>query len=501
MLPNLRHLRTPARVAITVAAVLLACGLTGLCAFSGAQGSPRAAAALMLGGTAFAAALTGGVLWLTRRGAPVERIFLLMYLPLSLAMMIAMPVFRVPDEPAHLQRAYLLSTGQFLPREGLFMQPENLMAGYVEGGMRLSDARALFHASMSPNLVAVEPNEATGVYPMTAHLPQALTMAIARLFTANQGVVLYAGRLGSWLATLMMFYAAIRLTPCGKSVMLVISLLPVTLQEAVSASADGMAVACVMLLVALVLRVREEGRLFRGARRLLCVTAVGLVSFKVIYAPFLLLTFLLPKEAFADARKRRAAWGYAWLCALLTLALWAWAGLYPGAVEGSHSGQVMAQMLAAVRAPHQFLWLVLRTVGHEATAWGWQMLGGTLGWPRFHLQPPVVVLLAALLIYVTCRDRAMTSPRGVRLAFWGLSLISAFIIVVSIYAWWSPEQSALIEGIQGRYFLPFAAPVLMGLASLRRNRELRGPIADEAYALTALLCVCSIISVLTHTLA
>ena len=42
----------------------------------------------------------------------VERLFLLLYIPLVLAMMLVMPVGGPPDEQAHLKQVWLLSTGQ-----------------------------------------------------------------------------------------------------------------------------------------------------------------------------------------------------------------------------------------------------------------------------------------------------------------------------------------------------------------------------------------------------
>ena len=41
-----------------------------------------------------------------------DRLFLLLYIPLVLAMMLVMPVGGPPDEQAHLKQVWLLSTGQ-----------------------------------------------------------------------------------------------------------------------------------------------------------------------------------------------------------------------------------------------------------------------------------------------------------------------------------------------------------------------------------------------------
>ena len=55
----------------------------------------------------------------------MERLFLLLYIPLAAAMMIIMPIGGPPDEPAHLSQEWLLSTGQV--RTETTVYPENLL--------------------------------------------------------------------------------------------------------------------------------------------------------------------------------------------------------------------------------------------------------------------------------------------------------------------------------------------------------------------------------------
>ena len=80
---------------------------------------------------------------------------------------------------------------------------------------------------------------ATGFYPIHNYFPQALGMALVRLVTKNRLAILYGARFGGWLATLLLMYYAVKKISAGKYVVIAIALMPMFLQEAVSASADG----------------------------------------------------------------------------------------------------------------------------------------------------------------------------------------------------------------------------------------------------------------------
>lgn len=78
-------------------------------------------------------ALTAVLLWIDReirkKQRKPEQIFLMLFIPISLAMMIALPLFRVPDEARHLGRIWQISIGQWMPDDrnaGVFYQPVGL---------------------------------------------------------------------------------------------------------------------------------------------------------------------------------------------------------------------------------------------------------------------------------------------------------------------------------------------------------------------------------------
>ena len=185
--------------------------------------------------------------WLT-----MERLFLLAYIPLVIGMMIVMPIGAPPDEPAHLGQEWLLSTWQIGTEKTVY--PANLLEALNTPISGTEDAFALNErirgVRLSVETAEGTDNEATGIYPLAAYAPQSLAMFFTRLFTDRIDLICYGARVGSMIVTGLLLFFAIRRTPAGKGILLAIAVLPLTLQEAASASCDGMTIAGVCWITA-----------------------------------------------------------------------------------------------------------------------------------------------------------------------------------------------------------------------------------------------------------
>lgn len=107
-----------------------------------------------------------------RRGWKAERVFLLLFVPLSLAMMAALPIWRAPDETAHLQRAWQISLGNWFTDEetgGVFYEPQNFFDGVRNStDIRLYNVVAKWDSQMDmEHLVESDLKANTGIYPVS----------------------------------------------------------------------------------------------------------------------------------------------------------------------------------------------------------------------------------------------------------------------------------------------------------------------------------------------
>ena len=420
--------------------------------------------------------------WLT-----MERLFLLVYIPLVIAMMIVMPIGAPPDEPAHLGREWLLSTGQIGTEKGIY--PANLLEALNTPINGTEDAAALNEmirdVQLSAESVEGTDNEATGIYPAAAYVPQSLTMLLTRLFTDRIDLICRGARIGSMIVTGLLFFFAIRRTPAGKGILLAIGVLPLTLQEAASASCDGMAIAGICWITAELLR-RISGTEEKTAVSVLRSAGIGAgaLLFKIFYSPVLLLGLMTGEEKGRQQRRRNnLVMAGVFLSAA---AVWYLLSVRSRTGQGGLTAGAMSRLGQVAANPLILIGAQVRTVIARMPGWIRQLFG-VFG--RLDVFSPwiLTVLTGVSFLAVAVTDcgigTVLTKKRGRRFR---ILMICIFILCWTLLSgallvWWTPEDDPLIEGLQGRYFLPAMFGLLLCLPeATKMNPEHREIIRRTA---------------------
>lgn len=312
---------------------------------------------------------------------------------------------------------------------------------------------------------------------------------VATALEASPLWVLYAGRLSNLLAYLGLVALALAILPDFHAVLLALALMPMTLHQAASPSADAMTIATAFLVVALAVcgaarRDRDtsptkDAFALSGALTLaaLCKTNVALVP----------LAALVPRRSSRGAVARVLLVATPAVCAVL---LFAWAN--QGNIERfrlaqmvRHGGDVEVSFLGALVRPVSFLASAARTLAHQATAYVEQFIG-VLGWatvrrPAWTTWLYGAVLLAAPLLGV----RYLRLTVAQRAALGGAAALGVLSVLASLYAIsgnvGSAAFGAQFGGVAGRYFILFALPALLAVSMARWRR------AEAAYGATVVV--------------
>lgn len=316
--------------------------------------------------------------------------------------------------------------------------------------------------------LAVSPYPPVTTTPL-AYVPQAIGISLARLFHMNSLWLAYLGRLFNLLFFVGMTTLAMRRMPFGKEVLFGVALLPMTLHLSSSFSYDVMIMGCLFYFTAVCLDLaysREKVGIADVVTLMALMAAAG--PCKMVYAPMMGLCLLIPVKKFGGWMKwgvSAAAVGGSWAAAMLminrqTIVDYATVTeqVVPWAEEAGYS------LTYLIHNPGRALQIFYNTVLWQAEHYHLTMIGSKLGNLDEVLDVPyvAVVLLTGCLVMLALRKPGenLVVKGGQRVWVLIVCAACAGVTMLSMLIAWTPLSSPVINGVQGRYFLPFL-PVLL----------------------------------------
>jgi uncharacterized membrane protein len=398
------------------------------------------------------------------------------------------PPFQAPDETRHFLRIYQISEGVLFPRAGRAELPESVIrveAGFLEFQFQPEkkiDLRTWREAAAVR--LAPERRIETGIggaalSTPAPYLPQALAALAGRELELPPLAILYLCRLANLSAALAVAWAAVRIAPFYRWLFAFLALDPMALFLRSSTSPDALTNAMALLLVASVLALavgppeRERGRI-----ALLLGSATFLVLAKgASYLLLPALVLLIPAEYWRDWGDRRRA---AATIGLLIVLTGAGAGLSGWAARRGFSqlrpevaADPAAQMAQIALRPGRFLAIVITDAVRHAPVYAIQFVGN-LGWLDTPLPAAVLLGYALLLTALALLDGAsdFTLGGGRRLLVAAITAGTLLAVFASQYLLWTAVGADIVEGVQGRYFLPLAPAAALLFLNRRWARDL-----------------------------
>jgi len=406
----------------------------------------------------------------------VEISLFLLLLIFGVPMILLIPPGAGYDEEDHLVRVWELSDSSFIPGQ---MPPRELRyptlfrdfayrqqgsSGVIGPNFWQSYARAPIYEY---GFVRRE-IDTKSVYSPALLLPQALVMRIlARVVELPALMVFYLCRLAGLSSYLILTWLALRQMPFGKWILLVLAASPMALFQAATLTPDAISNGIGFVFVAGCLRIAQTPEIhWREIGSLILLTFLLFLA-KLNLIPLILLPFLLiPPSRF------RTKGHYGFLLAtimvlfLVEVAGWNWIASrnFSSLVLGEANPQ--GQVLHILSHPFAFL----QTVLNDFFTNGWTYFQGWInGYGYYYWTPPRIVSLLFLLslaIVLLADSTTEQVSRNFRTVFLLVFVAGYLVTLVSIYASFAPVGSNKIFGVQGRYFIPLALPLLLAIPSL-----------------------------------
>jgi uncharacterized membrane protein len=284
-----------------------------------------------------------------------------------------------------------------------------------------------------------------------------VSQALVAALPMRPAIVFYAGRIVNLLVTVMLIALAIRAAPQYASMFAAAALLPMSLYEFASLSADAPTIALAWLFTALLLA---------PPRRtwVIAVAGFALALCKPAYFLLALLAFVMPLRW----RQKIAILGATAFGTLLSLVA-ASRGVY-----NARAGQPVdagAQIRCIVSDPIHFGHVMLHDLATNGRFYIEEMIG-RFGANQLKLSPIIITVEILLLIAVAITCGAALRAR-IRITALAIVMMTVCGILLSQYLIWSVVCGDALEGVQGRYFLEilplFLAAIVLPRTRLRMN--------------------------------
>lgn len=399
--------------------------------------------------------------------AKLPVIYLFLGLVIGGIFCVVTPPGGVPDEPAHMAKTILVENGEWMGRAN----PDQLEPGldavlgpfgdYLNPARRFDVSEVVEHAARPIRCTPSQqdyPSTATNYSP-TMYVPGAYVLSLACSVDAPTGVFVYGGRFANLVVSLLLVFLGLRASGRHAWPLFAVAMLPMMFFEQASFTADSLVLALSLCIVGVqVGMATSQVRLGRWSEAALLLLGLGLALSKPGYA-WVCAGFLFCFRAYQEAGRSF------WPKALLLIALpWlvhvVWVLVSADGAVARAGVDPKANLSFVLSEPRAAFGQWYRTFIGEGSVFLWSSLVGRLGWLDVILHPGTYALaVASLIASLGIRgDAVRPIPdwriRPISFLFAAGSLL---LPALPMYLFWTPQGALVIEGLQGRYFLPSVA--------------------------------------------
>lgn len=405
----------------------------------------------------------------------LANIFLIVFTAMAIMFNLLVPAKLGPDEGAHLNTVYKIS--------------ENLM-----GWQSSADDQSVITAEEADNGLTTDApshNYYVKYYnwlksrttskqvetsywgsqenPKVTYLPAAIGVVLGRLLHLSAAGIITMGRIISFIPVLFLLYYAIRRTVRGKELIFVLAMLPSMIQEATTINADGIDISLSLALTVAVMRVcyAEKDKFRYLDYGMIIATTLLLARCK--YGALMPLA-LLPLLIFMKKRKEteREDKILSWASLALTIISVIF-GFFPliHRTVGAYSPTLWSDCYTfsdIIHDPVHIIFLLGSTIYHQLDFYLLTIGGTNLGWMNMIL-PQYITVVMLMLLFMSAipaeKEKGVFSVKT-RIFMFIVALMGIGFAVGGMLIAWTQKDAEFINGVQGRYFLPFV--LLLGIS-------------------------------------
>ena len=400
------------------------------------------------------------------------------------------------DEHAHFWRAYEISKGNIISRTTNLL-PNSIIAlferedgSYPNKEINYNVINKKINDNLNPTDERVFAVGATGSLTPISYIPQVIGITIGRVLELSPIIILWLGRLTNLLTYIGLIFFAIKIIPSEKwkNIIMIIALFPMSMNLAATVSPDTVIIGCTLLAIsyAMYLKFVVEKIELKQISLLGILCMIPTVC-KIVYFPLFLVVLMLPKEKFENKIKRILAYvlvgtivflPYILLNKLVNL------GDYAIAIRTN----MMEQCLFTISDIIRDFGVAINTMYSEFSLYLFEMIGG---WNTIEI---ISIIILGILLF----EMLIKTEDGVNYKFTKNDKIICIIIcmieilgvVAAMYLGWTQAKQTVVEGVQGRYFLPVIPLICIFLSRNKLGCEIKNK--NIKYIIISIILFCII---------
>ena len=319
------------------------------------------------------------------------------------------------------------------------------------------------------------------------YFPQALGIFIGKMFNCSPVILLYIGRIFNLLFSIVLIYLAIRNAPFLKWIFFLLGLMPMTLFLCASLSKDAMIISLSFLLIALFLQFAydEQKKISTKDWGILFAVSFLVATTRSIYVILIGMFLLIPVYKIGSLKK----YILVFICLIVTVFLAtqieALKPLFqpkiadstqltmnltstpaPSTLEYFRSDipdiipkgiNFIEQKNHILHNPIQYMGIVFNSIFISTRAFLLKSFVGFMGWyrdlPKWHTNFYLLMLISTAFLLSNKDIKIGLTNKLIILAMFTAGVL---LIETGQYLNWTPVGQNYIEGVQGRYFIPYA---------------------------------------------
>lgn len=439
----------------------------------------------------FAAALPTG---------SVPLCYLTLAVPLSVIFLILFAPWNVSDSGAHFFATYRLSnmlTGEDASRDWYWREEDvsyywDSIANDVDPSVKSYDevkSHLALRCEKKDMIYAFQSQDKMKYYSALNYWPEVLGVTTGRKLGLSSVVTVYLGRVFLLAFYLASTYAAIRVAPCGQSVLAGVCLLPVSLMMSSAYSYDAMVIAASVSFLSYLLWYRS-----RRSRRALIVTVLSAFYLGAIKGGGYLILLPAALILLQGSEKRKGLHAVVLIFAAGLFSAILFDKILPMGMnlfQFGEAGSGRMTTMDAVRDPLHYLEMMSETYLTYTDELLFGCAGSVLAWNSAALPDAVVGALLVCIGFCSLYERDRMELSTLDRAVMGLPVLIGLLTTPAMLLMEVERGSRQIEGVQGRYYLPLLPLVLYILTkpSGRVIRDDRGMARSQRHAAAAFAVV------------